>query len=300
MKVIVLVTTLVVFVAAYSMAGSGVVLSVKGDVTVTTGGNKVAAKNGTKLSGGDVVKSNGGTASVLFADGRMKAVKEGGELVVPKDDAKAEPDKMSTKLMAAINETISTGPAPTVTAAVRSDSAPGAVPVYPFNSAVLADELRFEWSGKRAVSGLEIFVKAPSPAYRYSFTVKAGESVATLPKDAPALHPGTTYYWKISDAGSEGKETEESVLCSFSVLSKDDAAKSSAEMEKLVEASKDLEANAQALVRAYQYLSYGLNHKAIKVLEERLKADPADAAARELLKFVFIRTKNTAALDRLK
>ncbi|MBA4387489.1 MAG: hypothetical protein C0404_05870 [Verrucomicrobia bacterium] len=284
----------------FGLAASGVLILVKGDVSVVSGGRTAPATSGMKIAAGDVVKAGGGSASILLSDGRMRTVKEKDEFAVPADDPKAAPDKLSSKIMATLRETVSTGRDPTVAAAVRSDSADPIRAVYPLNSAVLAEDLRFEWAGKGAVSELEVFVKSPAPAYRYSFTVKAGEKRVTLPKDAPPLQPGVTYYWKVASTENDAAIATQSSLSSFSLLSKDDAVKLAAELKLMDDGDGKSDPGQVAITRACVYLSYGMNNNAATLLEELVKNTPTDEAAKELLKSIRIKMKDAAAAAAVK
>ena len=102
--------------------------------------------------------------------------------------------------------------------------------IYPFNSSITSDQLRFEWEKIEGVGGVEIFLKAPSPAYRYSFKVAPGKNKATFPKNSPPLLADTKYYWKIKGFGGTGPEPLTSKLCWFSILGQEQAKKINTEI----------------------------------------------------------------------
>ena len=61
----------ILFFVDAGFSATGVLLSVKGKVSVTSADKTVPAKAGLRLSPGALVKSLGGTTSILLADGNL-------------------------------------------------------------------------------------------------------------------------------------------------------------------------------------------------------------------------------------
>jgi len=269
-------------------SSNGVLLMVKGKVTIDSRSDTYPAKTGLRLKPGVTVKSLGGTASILLSDGRMCLLKKGSSFTVPLDKKEGSQDLLVSRLMDTIKETAHSGRGPTIKGMVRGEKE--IVLIYPFNSFIILDELRFEWKGMGGIEEIEVFLKSPSPAYRYSFKTAPGENRASLPKDALPLLPDTRYYWKVKGVEKTEDETYSSKLCWFAILGPGKKETFDSEMEKIDKISGLDESNRKFL-KANLLTSYGLYHQAASILKQSFQQFPEDEGIKELLIGLLIKMK---------
>ena len=281
---------LVILFSSSAFSATGVLLRVKGKVNIKSHSGTSPAKTGMRLNPGDTVSSLDGTASLILSDGKMLAIKTGASFTLPTDKEAGSRDTLIAKLMDTIGETALIGKGPTVKAMVRGEGE--VMLIYPFNSFITSDQLRFEWEKIEGVEGVDIFLKAPSPAYRYSFKVEPGKNKATVPKDSPPLLPGTRYYWKVTGSGGIDPETLTSKLCWFSILGQDKVKKMNTEMTK-IDTIRNLDENDRDFLKANLLISYGLYHQAAGLLKRQLEEFPEDKGIKDLLIGLFKKMKNT-------
>lgn len=291
-------TTLVFFLlAAPCFSATGVLLMVKGKVTVKSHGATSPAKTGLRLKPGDRVSSLGGTASILLSDGKMLLVKEGSSFTLPSENAEGSQDALVARLMDTIRETTHRGRGPTIKGMVRGEKEIALI--YPFNSFITSDELHFEWDGIDGLEDITVFLKSPSPAYKYAFKVDPGENKVSLPKEAPPLLPDVRYYWKVKGFGKAQMEPYSSKLCWFSILAQDKTDTMKAEMKR-IEKMGDLDDYIRDFLKANLFISYGLYHRAASILKRRLQQSPEDRGMKELLTGLFIKMKNFEEAGKVK
>jgi len=281
---------LLVLFCSSAFSANGVLLRVKGKVNIKSHKGTSLAKTGMRLNPGDTISSLDGTASVILSDGKMLAIKKGASFTLPTDNEAGSRNTLIAKLMDTIDETTLIGKGPTVKAMVRGDGE--VMLIYPFNSCITSDQLHFEWEKIEGVEGVDIFLKAPSPAYRYSFKVEPGKNRATFPKDSPPLLPGTRYYWKVTGSGRVDPEVLTSKLCWFSILEQERVKKMNTEMAK-IDAIRNLDEDDRDFLKANLLISYGLYHQAADILERQLQKFPGDKGIRDILVGLFKKTKNT-------
>lgn len=281
---------------SFCFSSTGVLLMVKGKVTISSHGTRSPAKTGLRLKPGDTVNSLGGTASILLSDGRMRMVNEGSSFTVPKEKTEGSPDMLITRLMDTIRETAHRGRGPTIKGMVRGEKE--ILLIYPYNSFIALDELRFEWEDIGGVEDIEVFLKSPSPVYKYSFKKKIDGNKALLPKDAPALMPGVRYYWKVKGFEKTESEPYISKLRWFAILGPEETDKLKAEMKKIDEIG-DLDENNRELLKANLFISYGLYHRAVSILRKSHQQFPEDKGIKELLIGLFLKMKNFAEAEKL-
>ena len=281
---------LLILFGSPAFSATGVLLRVEGKVNIKSLKGTSPAKTGMRLNPGDMISSLDGTASVILSDGKMLTIKKGTSFTLPTDD-KADPrNTLIVKLMNTIDETTLIGKGPTVKAMVRGDGE--VMLIYPFNSCITSDQLWFEWEKIEGVEGVDLFLKAPSPAYRYSFKVEPGKNKATFPKDYPPLLPGTRYYWKVTGSARTDPEELTSKLCWFSILGQEQVKKMNTEMAK-IDTIRNLDENDRDFLKATLLISYGLYHQAAGILKRQLQEFPGDKGIRDLLIGLYKKTKNT-------
>lgn len=261
-------------------ASTGVILTVTGTVNMSVGGETLPAKTGATLKPGDAVKSVDGRVTVMLADGTMKPVAPGETFVIPAPGAAQSGDTLVARLVETVKETAGQGRGPTVKGMVRGLKE--LVPLYPHNSVVTADDLRFRWQPVENLEHVEIAVKSYSPKYRYSFPVEPGVNSTGMPGEAPPLDAGEKYYWKVEGVTVGTAEPHTSPLRWFSILEAEKQGQLDAEMEK-IDRMEGLSAADRKLLKANVYILYALYHRAAGILGEMLENAPGDAGLKDLL-----------------
>ncbi|MFH1488578.1 MAG: hypothetical protein ABII06_06725 [Pseudomonadota bacterium] len=274
--------------ASPGLSAEGVVISIKGKVTVSAHGADSPARAGMRLKPGFKVQSLGGTASLLLDDGKMHSIKEGGSFTVPPGESAGVKDNMASRLMDTIRETTLRGKGPTIKGMVRGEREIALI--YPFNSFITPDELRFEWEATVGLADLEISLKSPSPVYQFAFKPGPGENRALFPEKGAPLSPGVRYYWKVTGFDEAKGETYRSKLAWFTILDPQKTEALKGEINK-IEATADLEEGGKAYLTANLFISYGLHHRAVRVIEESLARNPENTGMKELLQGVFAKMK---------
>jgi hypothetical protein len=150
---------------------------------------------------------------------------------------------------------------------------------------VPSGEIRFEWEPVAGAQSHEINLRAPLPAYAYSF-VTGPEGAAVLPKEAPPLLPGVRYYWKVRPSGTAGVEVFSSALHWFAILEPVEEVRRRLESERLRQI-EGLDEESRGILTACHLTAYGLYHEGVNLLLKRLRSHPEDTVARELLRGIY-------------
>lgn len=262
-------------------ASAGVVVSVKGKVEIVSKGKTLAAKSGSVLEPGDVIKSVDGSATILYASGRTMTVKNRETVsVAPDEGAAPSGQNLAARLLAAIKETSQKENAPAAHGMVRGGpSVHGMVRgeteivlSHPRNSFILAHELQFKWTGLAGSEEPEISIISGKPRFRYSFKAKPDAGLAPLPKDAPALEPGRKYYWKVEEWDAVRSNVLSSNLAWFALLAPDAAQKLTGEMAE-IDRMRELDDDAKKFLKASLAFSYGLYHRSLEILRDSPEGD---------------------------
>lgn len=272
---IVLVVSLVLCPVFSCLASDGVIIKVEGDIVVESNDKTIPASLGQTVGKGDTVRSNGGSASILYSDGRIMEVTKGSSLVVARGGTD---DTLSNRLITAMSETFEEAKDPTIKATVRG--AGNIKSVYPFNSCILPSRVKFEWEAMRGLAPLDISITAGKPEYRYYFRAK--DSGTGLPKEAPALLPGTRYYWQIREIERVESEPYSSRICWFVILPEETEKELKAASDK-IDTMKEHDVHTRALLKASLLISYKLHNDALALLEAELAKMPKDEATAALL-----------------
>jgi hypothetical protein len=280
---------LVLAAKSLGLSATGVLLMVKGKVTVSSHGAAYPAKTGLRLKPGDTINSLGGTVSVLLSDGRMRTVDTGSSFTLSEEQRGDWQDPFVARVMDTIRDTAHRGRGPTTKGMVRGEKE--IVVVYPYNSCVLSDELRFEWEGVEGLDDVGVFLKSPSPVYKYSFKAGSGENRASLPEDAPPLVPGHRYYWRVKGFQKTHMKPYASRLRWFAILSPQDTDRSKTEMRR-IDAMDGTDQNTKEILRANLLISHGLYHRAVRILRQSLQQLPEDEGLKELLIGLLLKMKN--------
>ena len=275
---------LLFFQASAARGATGVLLAVKGEVSVTVNRVSLPARTGLRLAPGNVVTSRGGTAVLLLSDGKALAVKAGNQYTLPADENEGARDPLVVGLMDILREMASRGSAASEGKAPEAEKE---IPVhYPCNSFVPPGEIRFEWEPMPGVEAYEIDLKAPLPAYAYSFAAGRGEGKTLLPAQAPPLLPGVRYYWKVKSSRGTAEDVLSSAVHWFALLEPGEEVRRRLEMKRL-QAIEGLDEDAGLVLAAGHFIAYGLYHEGVNLFQKRLRSHPEDTGARELLKGTF-------------
>ena len=277
-------------------SSTGVLLMVKGNVTIKSHGATSPAKTGLRLKPGDIVESLGGKASILLADGKMHQLTEGSSFAVPEEKAEGSQDVLVARLMDTIRETAHRGRGPTIKGMVRGEKE--IMLIYPFNSVITRGGLRFEWDNVESLGVMELFLKSPSPVYKYSFKAEPGKNKALLPMDSPPLQPGVRYYWKVKGFEEAEMEPFTSKLCWFAILGPEETDKLEKDIKK-IDGMGNLDENSKKLLKANLLISYGLYHRAVGILRQARRQFPEDEGMKELLIGLLIKMKNFEEAEKL-
>ena len=277
-------------------SATGVLLSVKGKVSVISADKAVPAKAGLRLSPGAVVKSLGGTTSILLADGRMHMLKSGSSYQVPAGEKKDTQNPIMARLVDTLKETAQRGQGPTVKAMVRGEKE--VLLVFPFNSYIDKDALRFEWEKMDDSASMTVYIKCYTPLYKYSFQAGPGQHRATLPEDAPALTPDVRYYWKVSGSGVSKDSRFDSKLGWFGIPGFQKEADRRRKLQR-VGRYKHMDDISRLILAANVNISFQMYHRAADLLTQCLRLNPQDVGIRELLTGVLLAMKNVHAAEKI-
>lgn len=276
---------------------SGVLLMVKGKVTIQSDGSTYPGKSGLRLKPGDIVNSMGGSASILLSDGKMHQLKKSSSFTVPKKKDESTQDTLVARLMDTIKETTSRGKGPTVKGMVRGERE--IILTYPYNSLITQEELWFEWEAMEEMKEVEVSLKSMSPALKYSFKVESGKNKVELPENAPRLVPGVRYYWKVQGYEKVENTPYTSKLCWFAIPGAEEVEGLKTDLKKL-DGLSGLDENNRKFLKANVYISYGLYNQASRILEQSLLKFPQDQGLKDLLKGVFLKMKNIEAAEKVR
>lgn len=288
---------ILLFSGSLSSAESGVVLMVKGSVSVKSGGVETQAKTGLRLKEGDLIKGMDGTASILLDDGRVKVIHKGESYVLQSGGESSTKSPLYARLMETIRETAHQGRGPTIKGMVRGER--DVIPIFPHNSFLPPGKIEFRWVPIEGMEDIKIVIKAPMPAYKFSFSVVSGTSLAELPDDAPPLNPNIRYYWKVKGISKTDMDPYSSPLCWFGILSDDKYKEVKDEMEK-IDTMSELDRDTKSILKANILISYGLYHSAVDLLSRSMDTSPQVSGIREVLRGVYIKMRRLEEAEKLK
>ena len=278
-------------------SSSGVLLMVKGKVTIQSDDAAYPGESRIRLKPGDIVNSMGGTASILLSDGKMHQLKKSSSFTVPKKRDDSTQNRLVARLMDTIKETTSMGKGPTVKGMVRGEKE--IILIYPYNSFITPEELRFEWEVVEETKDMEVSLKSMSPALKYAFKVEPGKNRVKPPEDAPQLVPDVRYYWKVQGYEKVGNAPYTSKLCWFALPDAEEIGRLKSDLKQL-DGMSGLDENDRDLLKANLYISYGLYHQATHILEQSLMKFPEDQGVKDLLRGLFLKMKNIEAAEKVQ
>ena len=288
---------LIIAMGTNGYSASGVLIMVKGKVSIQSDGSTHPGKSGLRLKSGDIVNCLGGTASILLSDGKMYQLKERSSFTVPLKKGDRSQDRVVARLLDTIKETTNRGRGPTVKGMVRGERE--IILICPYNSFINLDDLRFEWEAMENMENVEVSLKSMSPALKYSFKVRPGKNRATLPQDAPQLLPGVRYYWKVQGFEKVENTPYISKLCWFALPSAEEIERLKADLKHL-DGISSLDEDNKEFLKANLYISQGLYHEATSVLKRNLMKFPDDEGLKELLRGLFYKMKKIEDAEKVQ
>ncbi len=176
-------------------APMAILTDVSGSVQLLRGGKgkPIAAKNGTQLQAGDVVRVAKGNATVYYVSRAPQALKTSQQVRVAAANAPAQKPSVWRNVYAGIASGFNSRPQHT----------PGTIRnvtirrMWPINSAILQNRPTFVWSkAPNLATNPAVFTLCDAEENIIWQTTTAASSV-TYPNDAPTLQPGQKYFWNV-------------------------------------------------------------------------------------------------------
>lgn len=279
LNIFVIIIILVFSFAELCSAGSGVLISVKGNVEIVSDGKTTMAKPGRPLVSGDLVKSVGGTAVLVLSSGKTQTIKASQEYRLSKETG-GKKNGLGARLASALSEAKNGAKTPFVRGMVRAGD--GFQILYPSNSTILADHLKFDWVGRESTAEAEIIVKSENSDFNFSFTPDLDAKEITWPENGPKLDSSRRYYWKVRGMNLESMEESSSSLRWFRILTTNE----SDELEKGIKnilLIKGIEPADQTLLKAALFYSFQLDHEVLNLLQSARKLGELSQNEEELL-----------------
>ena len=233
---------------------------------------------GLVLKSGRTIVLRQGRGVVLWADGSFKVLEPGQELTISQPVSKAGDEGMITTLASVLRRVHQAGvgngagPLPGDKKKIRL--------IEPRNSAILAADLSFHWSGhgpeEAGPDKARLVLKAARVGYELALPVKLSSGRTSLPAETDKLLPGLRYSWRLR---TDGRLL--SAPAWFTILNpgqENHLRKRMAALRRL----KGLSSLERRLVETELLAAYGLFNRAARTLEEILDLEPGLTSAREL------------------
>ncbi len=260
-------------------AGSGVLISVKGKIEIVSDGKPTIAKPGRALASGDLVKSLGGTAVLVLASGKTQMIKTSEEYKLS-DGAGDKKNGLGARLASALSEAKNGGKGPFVRGMVRAGD--GFKPIYPSNSSILSDRLKFDWKGRESTAEAQIIVKSENSDFNFSFSPDLDADTIIWPKNGPKLAVDQRYYWKVTGMNLESMGESSSPLRWFRILSPRESSDFEKGLQQIL-SIKGIQSSDKILLKAALFYSYQLDHEVMNLLQSFGKSRELSESEKELL-----------------
>lgn|GEM_PF-4414156 len=264
--------------AGDSLGSAGLLLWVEGETELRSlQGTGERIRPGLILKTGQTISLSRGRGLILWADGGLKILEPGQELAVPQPVSKAGDEGMISRLAAVLLRVHQTPigepkePPPAGGQSIRL--------LKPRNSAILAADLSFHWSGQANPNPdqASLLLKAARVGFELVLPVKLSAGRARLPKETGSLLPGLRYSWCL-----RAEDDRLSPPAWFTILSPDEE-NHLRERVSALRKLDELPPPERLLAEAELLAAYGLFNRAVQTLEEVLDLNPDLTSARELL-----------------
>ena len=260
-------------------AADAIVLDVSGKVELIARDRTGLIHSGQVLHADDQLKSQGGTAKIICADGRMLTLEVGKTLQITPQTQTTQPDSVASKIIKSLGEVTQETQGPTRKAMVRKGIQ--RIPsISPCNTAILPDKKVFTWKPPPQLQTLELVLKPASSSTIFSFPLDSGSGKFTLSADIAELRSGVKYYWKLNGSDKNGRRYA-SRTCWFTILS-DEQVRMLQEDMHVIEEMKDISLKERDFLTASLYLAYKLYDH----VSPLLKAYPDDPGMQAILENV--------------
>ena len=260
------------------MAEEAVIIALSGKAELTQKGTVKAAAAGDRLNNGDSLAVTSGEATLVTSGGKLQTVSAGSAYTI-KAEQKVATKGLTERLMASLSETTTKHEGPTVKGMVRGEE--GIQPIFPHNTVIFSEDLRFIWKSELELEGMKFELKKRNPRFAFS-TVLGDESTELLyPKDAPELESKVPYYWKVEGYDMLTGEPSESQLVWFEVLNQKDENTIKKEINE-IKTLKDVDDNVKTVLYVGIYSSHRLYSNALQELKTALTKQPENKTLQHL------------------
>jgi hypothetical protein len=260
-------------------AGSGVLISVNGKIEIVSDGKTTIAKPGRALASGDLVKSLGGTAVLVLASGKTQMIKASKEYKLSEGTGDKK-NGLGARLASALNEAKNSGKGPFVRGMVRAGE--DFKLIYPSNSSILSDRLKFDWKGRENTAEAKIVVKSEDSDFIFTFNPNLDADTISWPENGPKLVPGRRYYWKVTGMNLESMQESSSELRWFRILAPSDSGELEKGLQQIL-SIKDIQSSDKTLMKAALFYSFQLDHEVLNLLQSFEKSRELNESEKELL-----------------
>jgi len=260
-------------------AGSGVLISVNGKIEIVSNGKTSIAKPGRTLTSGDLVKSLGGTAVLVLASGKTQMIKASQEYKMS-EGAGGKKNGLGARLASALSEAKNSSKGPFVRGMVRAGG--GFKLLYPSNSSILLDHLKFDWKERENTAEAKIIVKSEDSDFNFSFNPNLDADTITWPKDGPKLVPGQKYYWKVTGMDLESMQESSSNLRWFRILTSNESGELEKGLQQIL-SIKNIQPSDKVLLKAGLFYSFQLDHEVLNLLKSFRESRGLNESEKELL-----------------
>jgi hypothetical protein len=260
-------------------AADAIVLDVSGKVELIGRDQTGLIHSGQVLHADDQLKSQGGTAKIIYADGRMLTLEVGKTLQIATQTQTTQPDSVASKIIKSLGEMTQETQGPTRKAMVRKGIQ--RIPIIsPCNTAIMPDKKSITWKPLPQLQTLELVLKPASSSTMFSFPLDPGSEKFTLSADRAELRSGIRYYWKLNGSDKNGRRYA-SRTCWLTILS-DEQVRTLQEDLHVIEEMQDISPKGRDFLTASLYLAYQLYDR----VSPLLKAYPDDPGMQVILENV--------------
>jgi hypothetical protein len=255
---------IIVFDVERCWAADAIVLDVNGNVELHSNNQIIAIQTGQTLQVGDQLKSQGGTATIMFSDGRVVTLASEQTLQITVQAETDHPNNVASKLIKSLEDLMQDTQGPTRKAMVREGAR--SIPIIsPCNTGIFPENIVFQWKPLERLHTLNLAIKSLAPTSSYSLSLTPGSGDFTLSLNKAKLQPGITYYWKLIGSDATGK-LYNSRTCWFTILSEEQVSTLQEELQA-IELMKDISRKERDFLTAYLYLAYKLYDRGFPILE---------------------------------
>jgi len=154
--------------------------------------------------------------------------------------------------------------------------------IYPSNSSILSDRLKFDWKGRENTAEAQITVKSEDSDFNFSFSPDLDADTITWPKNGPELVANQRYYWKVTGMNLESMGESSSGLRWFRILTPSESDDLEKGLQQIL-SIKDIQLSDKILLKAALFYSFQLDHEVLNLLQPFGKSRELSDTEKELL-----------------